>query len=64
MFTLEIQTDNDSFADGNGSHEIARILRNIANHFEETQTFDRGNTGDGYSHDSNGNRVAIFTITL
>jgi len=64
MFTLEIQTENDAFCDGNGSDEIARILRNIANHFEETQTFDRGNTGDGYCHDSNGNRVAIFTVTL
>ena len=59
MFTVKIETENDSFADGNLPNEVARILEKIASHMRELQPTG---TGPGYAHDSNGNRVAEFEL--
>jgi hypothetical protein len=34
MLKITIKTDNEAFADGNADHEIARILRKLADHIE------------------------------
>lgn len=54
-FILEIETDNDTFADGNLEEEVARILRKAAAAVED---------GIAWCHlyDINGNRVGSYSI--
>lgn len=53
-FKLTIKTDNDAFSEDTAA-EVARILREAADHVE------RGSTGRGLM-DYNGNRVGQFTL--
>ena len=48
--TIEIETGNEAFADGNEAAELARILR------EAARKIDNGHT-EFKLHDYNGNRV-------
>lgn len=57
-FTVAFNTDNAAFDGADGDHEIARILREIAQRFED---------GDGIRYgdpvrirDINGNRIGFF----
>ena len=50
MLTLEIETGNAAFADGNEAAELARILREAARKIENGHT-------EFKLHDYNGNRV-------
>jgi hypothetical protein len=52
-FILKFDCDNAAFADGDAPHEIARILREIADHMEEGST-------SGHAIDGNGNIVGKF----
>ena len=51
MLTIEIETGNEAFADGNEAAELARILRRIG------RRLDIGVDINGAIYDSNGNRV-------
>ena len=50
MLTIEIETGNEAFADGNEAAELARILREAARKIENGHT-------EFKLHDYNGNRV-------
>ena len=50
MLTIEIETGNEAFADGNEAAELARILRAAAWNIENGYT-------EFKLHDYNGNRV-------
>jgi hypothetical protein len=54
MFTLKIRTENCAF-DGDPRHELARILRLVADALE------RGTSGAPI-HDANGNQVGRFDL--
>jgi hypothetical protein len=55
MFTLKIETDNAAFEDGTA--EIVRILRHVADRMEK-----QGHMG-GKCMDINGNRVGEWGVT-
>ena len=50
MLTIEIETGNAAFADGNEAAELARILREAARKIDNRHT-------EFKLHDHNGNRV-------
>lgn len=54
-FQLTIQTDNAAFGQHNDAHEIARILRAVADRLEQ------GDTG-GNARDYNGNSVGEWFL--
>ena len=54
MFKVEIDTDNDAFADGQ-EQELSRILRYLADEVEA------GNL-ERILRDSNGNRVGLSSV--
>lgn len=53
MFTMTLKTDNAAFEGEALKHEVARILREVANLVE-------GGAGVGICRDINGNRVGNF----
>ena len=53
-YTVEIETDNDAFQDGNCDYEIERILKKIADKIAQGQE-------PTTEMDINGNRVAKIT---
>lgn len=53
---IEIKTSNDAFQDGNSHSEIARILRQLADDFEN-------NMAVKILRDINGNTVGSLTVT-
>lgn len=55
MFRIEIETDNDAFADGKAGAELARILRKLADELETTEQIETGLTCD-----VNGNTVGWY----
>lgn len=57
--TIKINTDNAAFDRGNARHEVARILRKVAQVAEDdgTRALD-----DLRLMDINGNRVGLVTI--
>lgn len=55
MFTLTIKTENEAFGDS-PAHEVARILRQIANRLED-------GTDSAKVMDVNGNSVGHFDLT-
>jgi hypothetical protein len=55
-FKLQIDMDNAAFADDDGTFEVARILRDVADGFETS-----GDTG--FVRDFNGNRVGSWEFT-
>lgn len=58
MMTVEIETDNEAFSDDARGHELARILRNIADKVEGLGSHsDRGK-----AFDINGNSVARWEV--
>lgn len=57
MFTLNIETSNAAFQDDAAHHEIARILRDLA------ERFDNG-VDSGTVKDTNGNTVGSFALML
>lgn len=59
-FTVTINTGNDAFGDDPG-HEIARILREIADRADQSLTAGRYFTN--LVRDANGNTVGKFTFT-
>jgi len=59
-FELSFDTDNDAFTDGNGSAEVARILRALATRIEANS----GDSFDGAVYDVNGNRIGNFGLDL
>lgn len=61
MLRLTIETDNDAFADGNLSHELARILRECASRLQESG----GSTHRWEStvRDVNGNACGRLVVT-
>lgn len=60
MFKLEIETGNAAFDDGGAQHEIARILRDVADRVERAGAPPWGR---GLCCDINGNKVGHFTLT-
>lgn len=60
MFKLKFDTDNAAFADGQGQAEIARILRDLADHIAAGY----GREGHGIVRDISGNRVGTYGYTL
>jgi hypothetical protein len=57
MFTLEIETDNSAFSDGDKGRELARILRKIASIIETDGRADRRRVLD-----INGNSVGKWEV--
>lgn len=57
MLNLSIETDNAAFGDGNGVHEVGRILREVAERIEN-------GTAEGNARDYNGNVVAKFSLVV
>jgi hypothetical protein len=53
MFTVKIKTQNAAFEGEDKALELARILREIAQHLEDGQS-------EGRVQDSNGNTVGAF----
>lgn len=53
MFKLWIRTDNDAFADGNRSAEVARLLREAAKFVERDEP-------SALFFDMNGNKVGAY----
>ncbi len=61
MFRLHINVDNDAFADGNASSEVARILRDVAGRLDSgTDDFGSYRT----LRDLNGNDVGQARLRL
>ena len=59
MFKMRFDTENAAFDDGNRDHEVARILRNIADKIESGQA-----TGLNQNvFDENGNIVGTFVLS-
>lgn len=59
-FTLEVDCDNAAFDDGNHGAEVARILRQVAEHVEHTAS---GVRFDVPLFDINGNQVGSAALT-
>jgi hypothetical protein len=58
MIIIKFDTDNEAFRDGNGFSETARILRKIADEFEQGDYSDK-------VRDLNGNSVGtVFCSSL
>ena len=55
MFKIEIETGNAAFDYGDKGHEIARILRDIADKVEN-------GAESGVARDINGNKVGTFEV--
>ena len=55
--TIKIKTDNDAFVDGHEAHEVARILRCLA------EDMDRGYIESDKLRDINGHAVGSVTRT-
>jgi hypothetical protein len=53
MFVLEINTDNDAFAEDEGIHEVARLLANISDRIKSWDS-------SGWILDANGNTVGSY----
>ena len=64
--TLKIATDNAAFADGEGPHEIARILRELADKVTSSDfrvdTFENNYNESGPVRDINGNTVGEWSL--
>lgn len=62
MFKLEIETDNDAFADGKAGPELARILRKLAKRVESEKEITTGPSWieSGPIFDTNGNAVGTY----
>lgn len=60
MFTLNIDTDNAAFQDGDGNAEIARILRDLAERFD----ISGRTTDNGTVRDTNGNTVGAYVVDM
>lgn len=58
-FRLTIATDNAAFSDGAHGHELARILRVVAQRVEDAGEMPDGATGNVL--DINGNRCGYWT---
>jgi hypothetical protein len=54
MVTIQFETDNAAFADGNAHAEIAAILRELADKFEDRRYVTK-------VYDTNGNVVGSVT---
>lgn len=57
-FKITFDTGNAAFTDGNGPHETARILRNIAARVEYAGEHI------GQVHDINGNRIGSWSASF
>ena len=58
QITITIDTGNAAFEDGAGGSEVARILRTLADRYENDGLWDQTHT----LRDINGNRVGKATI--
>jgi hypothetical protein len=58
--TIEIETGNAAFDEGDSGYEVARILRKLANEFEN---YDPATLGGRILFDYNGNKVGGVKVT-
>lgn len=58
MLKVKFDTDNEAFGNGNGGLEVARILRKLARHIEDSRD------SSGNLFDANGNRVGHWSLSL
>lgn len=61
---IEFTTNNAAFDGGEGQHEVARILRNIATKIEAIAPLHGRIEDSGAISDINGNHVGRWTIRL
>jgi len=57
MFKMELETDNAAFDDGERMHEVARILREVAERIES-------GTVEAGIFDANGSRAGRWRLEL
>ena len=55
---VKLDSDNEAFADGNAGNEVARILRELAEHVSDSRD------GSGTLRDFNGNRVGHWSLAV
>lgn len=58
--SITMKCDNAPFAHGNSGHEVARILRKLAERLEDIAIED---VGDIPLHDFEGGRVGLFQVS-
>ena len=62
QFRIEIDSQNAAFSDGDGPHEVARILRELASHIEQIGARPGPDSDGGLVFEVNGNRCGTWNI--